>query len=464
MIKISKKIITSIIATVVVVLVAGGAWVYHQATHFGANTAINGVNVSGLTAKAALQKLKSSTSSSRKVYLGKKLIYQTNSSKLQYSNSDLSKVKQILKKQFTLGFTSKQRTYSLTPKNAAGVQTQLMSAVKKQLLKLNKTRTKAQDAYAVWQNGKVSVVAAKKGTQYDVTKILRQLKQDTYDQNVYLTASIKQPVTASAKSVQAQKLALQKLAARTITYVVQNKQYKLTAKQIFTKVTYQNGKYHYDTTSLSKKIAQINSKQATLGKKISFTTHSGSTIKVKSKTYGWKISVKKAQKTLINALMNNKTTVSAKNDVYGTGYLTYGVGYSTTSNNGIGNTYAEVDISSQMVYIYKNGKCVLSVRTVTGKHSTGEDTPTGLYYIMYKQSPSTLSGSESGNSNYSVKVSYWAQFTNSGCGFHDATWRTNWSTSAYLTDGSGGCCNLHKSDAKKVYKLVYQGMPVIVHK
>lgn len=81
-------------------------------------------------------------------------------------------------------------------------------------------------------------------------------------------------------------------------------------------------------------------------------------------------------------------------------------GYHTITNNGIGDTYAEVSIQEQRIWIYKNGQLVVTTPVVTGRHEVNEDTPSGVWYIMYKQSPSTLKGSEVGNLNYSVKVAY----------------------------------------------------------
>lgn len=51
-----------------------------------------------------------------------------------------------------------------------------------------------------------------------------------------------------------------------------------------------------------------------------------------------------------------------------------GCGYETTANNGIGDTYAEVSIADRQIWIYKDGKLVVTTNVVTGKHSTGEDT------------------------------------------------------------------------------------------
>ena len=100
---------------------------------------------------------------------------------------------------------------------------------------------------------------------------------------------------------------------------------------------------------------------------------------------------------------------------------------------------------------------------ITGNVQSHNDTPKGVYYIMYKQSPSTLKGVGYNGQAYSCKVQYWAQFTNDGCGFHDAWWRTNWAKDAYLTQGSDGCANIRPDQAGQVYNSLSVNEPVIVY-
>lgn len=105
----------------------------------------------------------------------------------------------------------------------------------------------------------------------------------------------------------------------------------------------------------------------------------------------------------------------------------------------------------------------MTTPVVTGTKIYNEDTPTGVWYIEYKQAPATLKGSETGNLNYSVDVKYWAPFTVSGCGFHDASWRGNWSSNAYIKEGSGGCVNIPPNIMKIVYDNLIQYEPVIIY-
>ena len=61
----------------------------------------------------------------------------------------------------------------------------------------------------------------------------------------------------------------------------------------------------------------------------------------------------------------------------------------TYDENGddIGDTYAEVDLTNQHMYYYKNGKLVLDTDVVTGCVNLRSGTPGGIYSVQYKQSP-----------------------------------------------------------------------------
>lgn len=246
-------------------------------------------------------------------------------------------------------------------------------------------------------------------------------------------------------------------------YKVQQTSYTLAGKDIINQATYIGGKYQIAQDGILNEVKNINNKQATLQKGISFKTHAGNTVDVPGGTYGWALKSSDSYETISAAFINNSGEVDAASDIYGVGYLTYGTGYDNLTNDGIGTTYAEVSIQDQRAWFYVDGKEVYTTNIVTGKHSTNEDTPTGVWYIMYKQSPATLEGSESGNANYSVKVNYWAQFTSTGCGFHDASWRTDWSSTAYLTNGSGGCANTPSANMKSVYDSLSQKEAVVVY-
>ncbi|MHC9532983.1 L,D-transpeptidase family protein [Dellaglioa sp. L3N] len=450
------------IGSILVLGILGGAS-FNQSTHFNKGITINGTDVSGLSVDKVIGKLKTETSKND-IYVGKTKIIDAKDTATGFTDKDTAAIKTLLKKQRTILPSSAKKNYAIVPQKLdTTIRAQLKSQLKTKLTELNKTRTAAVDANPVLQDGKVSVIPAKKGNQYDVKAILAAYDKTGYSSVTKLKETELQPLSADSATVKADTKKLDTLAASQTVYTVQSTKYTLKGSDILTKVTVKDGNYVVNTSGISAKVAEINKKQATLNKQYSFKTATGGTVSVSGQSYGWALGTNDSVKHILTALEDGTAAIDATNDKYGVGYNTYGTGYETTTNGGIGDTYAEVSIAQQRVWIHKNGKVVLTTDVVTGKHNTGEDTTKGVWYIMYKETPSILKGSEVGKSNYSVKVNNWAQFTNSGIGFHDASWRTNWSKTAYLADGSGGCVNTKPSDMLTLFANVSQNEPVVVY-
>lgn len=456
-----------IIAIIIILIVLVGGMSWHQHNHFNRNTTVNGVAVGGMTVDQAYQKVKSS-SRANDVYLNGKLIYNGEESDSGITSADKAKFASALKKQLTFFPSSKKQNVTVTPSNADNNQTVAMKqAVNSAVAKLNQGRRAPVDAYAELKNGKVSIIAAKKGNQYDTKNLMKQFNNEHANGTIRLTAHYVQPLSGDSKTVQNEKSKLQALTKRKVTYQVEKQTYKFTANGVITKATYRNGKYNFDDTSaVNGQIAKINKKQATLGRSFKFKTHSGKEITTNNKgSYGWKIDPQRAGQTLAKAMADNKKTVDAKADTTGIGYNKRGTGYGVTSNDGIGNTYVELSLADQHVWFYRDGKCVFDADVVTGSNTPGNRTPKGVWYIMYQQSPATLRGLNDDGSTYSSPVQYWSPFTDTGCGFHDASWRNNWSKTEYLTTtgGSHGCANMHPSDAGTAYHDMQINEPVIIY-
>lgn len=459
----TKKKISIILIIIVAILAALGGMTAYQATHFNKGVSINGVDVGGLTAKQAISKLKGSKLNNT-VYIGNKVLYQGEQTASQFSSNDKATVKQILKKQFTLIPINKKQSFSTnSKKDSTYRKNQLRAAVYESLKQQNETCQPVQDAYAILKDGKVSVVKEKTGDQYDINAMMKEYDQQINNDKIVLKAVIAKPVSSSSKQVKTQETKLEKLSQATVDYKVENQTYKLAAKDMIKSAKYINGKYQINAQPLKEKIKQINQEKATLNKEFNFKTSTGKEIQVQGKTYGWAIDTSSAVSSILKAYENGTQTVDAKNNIYGVGYNENGTGYGVTSNDGIGDTYAELSLADQHAWFYRDGKLVAEVDVVTGDVKTKCETPTGVYYIMYKQSPSVLKGTHPGGEKYEVDVDYWAQFTNDGCGFHDASWRTNWDKDAYLTDGSNGCANIKPAEMEKVYNALSANEPVIIY-
>lgn len=275
-------------------------------------------------------------------------------------------------------------------------------------------------------------------------------------------------VFKSAKIDEAKKN-LQKIQKAVVTYKINGKEYQLRADELIHEVTYKDGKYKFtDVKKLHAKLEKIDQEVKTLKKSYKFTVPvgnkvNGKTITVKNESYGWGIYVKKAVAAVEKALINGQTTVDGSKYIYGEGYSTYAHGYGK-SNHGIGQNYVVVSIKNQELWVVRKGKVAVHLNdVVTGTEDKGNATPKGVWYIMYKESPSVLRGYNDDGSKYASKVQYWMPFTLSGCGLHDASWRNDWSKSAYLTGGSHGCVNIRPAEIRSVWNNVLTNDAVIVY-
>lgn len=264
---------------------------------------------------------------------------------------------------------------------------------------------------------------------------------------------------------------LKRINKEVVTYKLAGHDIKLKADDLIDEVHYKNGKYEFGKIDkLTTKLNQMDKQYGTLHKSYQFTVPSGSsvngkTITVKNKSYGWGIYTEKARAAIEKAFIDGKKTINGSEYIYGLGYNTYAHGYDT-SNHGIGKNYVVVSIKKQELWIVRHGKVAVHLTdVVTGTYTggKGDRTPTGVWYIQYKQSPSVLRGSNDDGSSYASKVQYWMPFTLTGCGLHDASWRTDWSKTAYLQGGSHGCVNIRPSEIRSVWNAVIKDEAVVVY-
>ncbi|MBE5910711.1 L,D-transpeptidase family protein [Pseudobutyrivibrio sp.] len=203
----------------------------------------------------------------------------------------------------------------------------------------------------------------------------------------------------------------------------------------------------FNRDAIGEYVNSMGDKYNTYGKAKEFTTTSGETISVPCGSFGWKI----AYDGEIDQIIADLT---AGEDV--TRDFTYLYRGTSHGEHDYGNSYVEVNLSEQHVYVYKDGELVVESDCVSGNISANHGTHTGVYPIAYKQKDATLRGD-----NYESHVAYWMPF-NMGEGLHDATWRSSFGGSIYKTSGSHGCVNLPKSKAAEIYDVVEAGWPVLV--
>lgn len=126
-------------------------------------------------------------------------------------------------------------------------------------------------------------------------------------------------------------------------------------------------------------------------------------------------------------------------------------------DGGVGDSYVEVDMTNQHVYLYYKGRLVLESDCVTGDIASGNRTPEGIYALRCRMPDCVLRGP-----GYESFVSFWMPFYG-GYGLHDASWRTVFGGQIYQTNGSHGCVNLPYDAAKTIYSYIRTGFPVICY-
>lgn len=451
-----------ILIAIIVIAVIFAALFFYQKTHFNSNITINDIEVRGLTADRALEKLQASVLINN-VYVGEEMV-TGKETQMAFSESDLPEIKHLLQRQWTFFPSSEAKTYSITPVIQDKYRSEdLKTELEQELIYMNQILQPPTDAQASIENGEIIISESADGEQYDVSSLIEEYDNHEYTSEIYLSPVYLQAVKEDSETIQNQVEKLQNFLDHNVEYEIQDQVYSLMASELILDASLsENMDVLIDSDTISDKIAEINDSHSTIGRDFSFKTHSGSDISVKGEGYGWALDAEKEAALITEAFETSEKSISASN-IYGNGWEGEGYGYETTLNNGIGDTYAEVSIKDQRMWIYKDGKLVVDTHVVTGRQSTQQDTAPGVWYILYKRTPYTLTGTSADDSEYATDVDYWAPFTNSGQGFHDADWRTNWSTNAYPTEGSNGCVNVPPDIMKKVYENLNVYDPVVIY-
>lgn len=218
-----------------------------------------------------------------------------------------------------------------------------------------------------------------------------------------------------------------------------------------------NMKVTFNEAAVGDYVMALADKYNTVGSTRTFTSGSGASVSVSGGSFGWQIDQESETAKLIENIKNGETVT--REPEY------YSRGKTHEDGNDIGTTFAEVDLTNQVMYYVKDGQVAMKANVVTGNPNTNHGTPAGVHFILYKESPSVLRGDRqtSGEYEWETEVQYWMPFTSDGCGFHDATWQPTFGGDRYLTNGSHGCVNMSLDEASQLYNMIQTGDPVVVH-
>lgn len=323
-----------------------------------------------------------------------------------------------------------------------------------------KNGTPTTDAYiSAYEEGKdFSIIPEVQGTEIDMDR-LKEAVRNALDNRTSLV-SLADTGCYKQVSVKSDNEELNRLCSNmnrfkdvTITYTFGDQKELLAGTEIAKWINGGTGTgMTIDEQKAAAYIKSLADKYDTYGKPHVYKSTSGREVTING-NYGWQIN-------------QQEELVALKNMINNCSSQTREPAYSQTaaSRNGydFGNTYVEIDMGEQKLYMYKDGECIVNTPIVTGNVSKNYTTPEGLYTLYYKERNRILRGPKLADGSYSYEspVSYWMPF-NGGIGLHDATWRGKFGGTIYKTNGSHGCINMPLNAAKTVYENVYKNIPIL---
>lgn len=209
-----------------------------------------------------------------------------------------------------------------------------------------------------------------------------------------------------------------------------------------------DGGFIWDTAKVDHAVDELAQEYDTYKTDRQFRTTRGEIVTVKGGTYGNQLDRKKEKAYLRQALSAHKS------ELHEPAYLHKAY---IRGKNDIGDTYIEIDLTNQKMYCYQKGDLIVETPIVTGNMMLHRDTPSGIFYIYYKQKNRILRGP-----GYASHVNYWMA-VRKGVGIHDALWRDEFGGTIYQKHGSHGCINTPYDAMKLIYDQYEVGMPVILY-
>lgn len=299
-----------------------------------------------------------------------------------------------------------------------------------------------------------SIVEEEPGNTLDTDKLYKVIgnavknidnEVDLEEEGLYIDPEIK----ADNKKLNKRVNYLNKFVKSRITYHFGDDTVVVDGDKIYSWLKVKkNGKVEVLEDKVKAFVNEIGSKYDTIFRPRVFMTSYGKEVTIDQGDYGWWMN-RSSEVTELLKLIKSGEEVE-REPVYFQKAAQYG-------KEDYGNTYVEINLTAQHLFLYKDGQVVLESDFVSGKDVKNRKTPAGVYGITYKERDATLVGED-----YETPVSYWMPF-NGNVGMHDATWRNKFGSNFYKYSGSHGCINLPFYVAENIYGYIEKGTPVICY-
>lgn len=241
---------------------------------------------------------------------------------------------------------------------------------------------------------------------------------------------------------------LNSYAGTVITYTFGKEKEVLDGKTISDWISDENLQILVDRDAVAEYVKTLAKTYNTAYRPKTLLTSYGKEVTISNGSYGWKID---QTEEIEQILADLKAGEAVEREPV----------YSQTANsreeNDYGDSYVEINLTAQHLFVYKDGELIVESDFVSGDVAKGHTSPTGAYGVTYTTTNAVLRGED-----YATPVKYWMPFAGD-VGMHDATWRRSFGGGIYLTNGSHGCINLPLSVAKTIYNTIEKGYAVLVY-
>lgn len=424
--------------------------------HFFFNTEINGINLSLKSYEEAPDILKKSI----------------NDYKLQIIERD-EKIEEILGKDIGLQYNEKNSISNVQDRQAS--LKWIVGLIKKQnynigdlvdynnenlnnkikeLDCLNKDIIEPKNVGFKYSNGSYELIEEVYGNKVKKEKLYEAIENSILNGEVKIDLNEKlcyenPEYTVNSEKAMIAKDILNKYVSTKITYLFGDKSEVLDGSRINEWLSVDdNLEVIINEKSVKDYVLELSAKYNTVGIARNFKSSTGKMVEVKGGYYGWKINYVAEIRMLLENIKLG--AILEKEPIYTQKGL-------NRDEDDIGDTYVEINLTSQHLWFYKDGKLIVQGDVVTGDPGKGYSTKLGTYMLNYKQKEATLRGP-----NYEAKVTYWMPF-NGNIGIHDASWRYSFGGKIYKGNGTHGCVNSPSYLAKTIFENIDEGTPVICY-
>ena len=324
----------------------------------------------------------------------------------------------------------------------------------KELDCLNKDIIEPKNVGFKYSNGSYELIEEVYGNKVKKEKLYEAIENSILNGEVKIDLNEKlcyenPEYTVNSEKAMIAKDILNKYVSTKITYLFGDKSEVLDGSRINEWLSVDdNLEVIINEKSVKDYVLELSAKYNTVGIARNFKSSTGKMVEVKGGYYGWKINYVAETRMLLENIKLG--AILEKEPIYTQKGL-------NRDEDDIGDTYVEINLTSQHLWFYKDGKLIAQGDVVTGDPGKGYSTKLGTYMLNYKQKEATLRGP-----NYEAKVTYWMPF-NGNIGIHDASWRYSFGGKIYKGNGTHGCVNSPSYLAKTIFENIDEGTPVICY-